>query len=139
MFLMDSSNAGVFRDKNREVLKRLRLRNVFVTQLRESVIGTDEEVVAGYAAFTVERRTMADHGNGKTVPFGLCVVTETLPGIDGPMMYLELVELVWSTGKVRTGTLLPEAYSVTVEECDIACRRPAVGESGIWIVSWHSA
>lgn len=122
MFLMDSSNAGVFRYKYREVLKRLRLRNVFVTQLCESVIGTDEEVVAGYAAFPVERRTMADNGDGKTVPFGLCVVAETLPGIDCPMMYLELVELVWSTGKIRIGTLLPEAYSVAVEECDVACR-----------------
>lgn len=122
MSLMDGSNAGVFRDKNREVMKRLRLRNVFVTQLCESVIGTDEEVVAGYAAFPVEWRTMADHGNGKTVPFGLCVVAETLPGIDCPMMHLELVELVWSAWKHRIGTLLPEAYSVTVEECDVACR-----------------
>ena len=122
MFLMDSSNAGVFRYKYREVTKRLRLRNVFVTQLRESVIGTDEKVVAGYAAFPVEWRTMADNGDGKTVPFGLCVVAETLPGIDCPMMYLELVELVWSTGKIRIGTLLPEAYSVAVEERDISRR-----------------
>ena len=95
---------------------------MFVTQLCESVIGTDEKVVAGYAAFPVEWRTMADNWNGKTVPFGLCAVTETPSGIDGPMMHLKLVKLVRSTGKVRTRPLLPEAYSVAMVECDISRR-----------------
>ena len=98
---------------------RLWYRDVLPTQLGEAVIGADEEVVAADVVIVIIWRTVGRHGFGELTPMQLDGVRQLLPGKDGTVMDLGLVQLGCGTTILGIGFALVEALAVTVVEGDI--------------------
>jgi hypothetical protein len=75
----------------------LRLRNMFIPQLGEAVVGADEEVVAADVVIVIIWRTMGRHGFGQFTPLQLDGVLQLLPSKDGTVMNLGLIKTGRST------------------------------------------
>ena len=120
-------DCGVEGDRElRERLVWFGLRGVFVAQLGESVIGTDEEVVTADVGVRVVWEPFGWYLSGYGRPFQLFVVFEAFPCLDGSFVDCCVCKLGRCALKDCRGLCLPVAFSVTVVEGDVSHRSPAV-------------
>ena len=120
-------DCGVEGDRElRERLVWFGLWGVFVAQLGESVIGTDEEVVTADVGVGVVWEPFGRYLSGYGRPFQLFVVFEAFPCLDGSFVDCCIGELCRGPLKDCRGLCLPVAFSVTVVEGDVSHRSPAV-------------
>jgi hypothetical protein len=98
----------------------LRFRYVFTAELGEAVIGTYEEVVTAYVVEVVIRGTMGRNGLGKLSPLQLDGVRQLLPGEDGAVVELSLVQLGGGALVVGVGLSLVVALAVAMEKGYVA-------------------
>ena len=104
---------------DRELWERgewFRIRSVFVAQLCESVICTDEEVVTAYVCAGIIRKLLGGNTFGYGRPFQLHVVLQFSPGFDGPAMNGCVGELCRSAWKDSLRLCPPVAFAVAVVE-----------------------
>ena len=73
--------------------ERLRLRNVFIAQLGEAVIGRDKKVETTYMMLLIVWRAVGWYGTGVVIPLELDCMWLMLPGLDGAKVNLLLVKL----------------------------------------------
>ena len=112
---------------------------MFIAQLGEAVIGTDEEIITAYMVIVVIWRAVGRYGLSKLTPLQLDSVWELLPGKDGTVMDLSLVKLGSGTTILGIGLALVEALAVTVVEGDIAYAGPAVLDYGCGMEFGHDS
>ena len=98
----------------------LRFRYVFTAELGKAVIGANEEVVTAYVVEVVIRGTVGRNGLGKLSPPQLDGVRQMLPGEDGPVVELGLVQLGSGAAKLRIWLALVVKLAVAVEEGYVA-------------------
>ena len=128
-------DCGVEGDRElREGLVWFGLWGVFVAQLGESVIGTDEEVVTADVGVRVVWEPFGWYLSGYGRPFQLFVVFEAFPCLDGSFVDCCIGELCRGSLKDCRGLCLPVAFSVTVVEGDVSHRSPAVLKQYVWNV-----
>ena len=110
---------------------------MLIAQLCKPVISGDKEVITADTVAVAKGRTVRRHPYCKIAPFELLLMRKTLPCPYSPLMQSLLLQLISSTGKSRI-SLTPEiAYTVPMIIGNIANRRPAVRELGIWIKAGH--
>ena len=78
-------------------------RDVFTAQLGEAVVGADEEIVTTDVVVVIVWRPMGRDGFGEFTPLELDGVRELLPGKDGAVMDLGLVQLGCGTTILSIG------------------------------------
>jgi hypothetical protein len=83
-------------------------------------------------------RTVGRYGFGELTPLQLDCMRELLPGKDGTVMDLSLVQLSCGTSVLGIGLALIEALAVTVVEGDVAYAGPAVLDYGCGMEFGHS-
>ena len=110
---------------------------MFPAQLGEAVIGADEEVVAADVVIVIVWRTVGRHRFGQLTPLELDGVWELLPGKDGTVMNLSLVQLGGCARKYRLYFALVEALPVAVVEGDVTYAGPTVLNESIGIKLRH--
>ena len=110
---------------------------MFPTQLGEAVIGADEEVVAADMVVVIVWRAVGRHGFGQLSPLELDGVRQLLPGKDGTVMNMGLVQLGRGTSILGIRLALVEALAVTVVEGDISYAGPAVLDYGCGMEFGH--
>ena len=110
---------------------------MFTAELGEAVIGTDKEIVTADVVVVIVRRTMRWYGLGKLTPLQLDSMRQLLPGKDGAVMDLGLVQLGCGTTILGIGLALVEALAVTMIEGDVADAGPAVLDYGCWMELGH--
>ena len=71
----------------------MRLRNVFIAQLGEAVICTDEEIESANMMLLIIWRAMGRYRTGVVIPLQLDCMRLMLPGLDGTKVNLLLVKL----------------------------------------------
>ena len=111
---------------------------MLVADARQAMICRHEQVVSADMAGSIERRSFGSHCSGKGVPLYLLIVSEVPPLLESSLMDGKLHLLPCSTGKGRVRFRLEKAFSVLVEECDVADRGIAVGEKRIGDIFRHS-
>ena len=111
---------------------------MFITKLRKSVVCAHEQIVSANVVLIVEWWPVGRYTQCKLPPLKLHVVVKALPGNYGSVMNLCILQLPGSTREVTLGLLSEVAFSVLMEECDVADRSPAIRESSVRIVSWHT-
>lgn len=94
-------------------------RDVFTAQLGEAVVGADKKVVAADVVIVIVWRPMGRNGLGQLTPLELDSVLQLLPGKDGTVMDLGLVQLGCGTTILGIGLALVEALAVTLIEGDV--------------------
>lgn len=104
---------------------------MFIAQLGEAVIGTDEEIEAADMVAFIIRRPMRWYRLGIVIPLQLDRVRQVLPGTDSTKVNLLLVKLGWSATEDRTGLVLPVALAITVIKGNITYGGPAVLDDGV--------
>ena len=97
-----------------------------MAQLGKAVIGAYEEVVTAYVVEVVIRGTMGRNGLGKLSPLQLDGVRQLLPGEDGAVVELGLVQLGGGALVVGVGLSLVVALAVAVKKGYVAYAGPAV-------------
>lgn len=93
---------------------------MFTAELGKAVIGAYEEVVTAYVVEVVIRGTVGRNGLGKLSPPQLDGVRQMLPGEDGPVVELGLVQLGSGAAKLRIWLALVVTLAVAVEEGYVA-------------------
>lgn len=93
---------------------------MFTAELGKAVIGANEEVVTAYVVEVVIRGTVGRNGLGKLSPPQLDGVRQLLPGEDGPVVELGLVQLGSGAAKLRIWLALVVTLAVAVEEGYVA-------------------
>lgn len=111
---------------------------MFIAQLGEAMIGTDEEIVAADVVVLIVWRTVGRYGFGEFTPLELDGVRELLPGKDGAVMHLGLVKLGRCAREYRLDFALVEALAVTMVEGDVAYAGPAVLDDGCGMELGHN-
>ena len=112
-------------------------RDVFTAQLGKAVIGTDKEIVAADVMIVIIWRAVRRDGFGHLTPLELDGVLQLLPGKDGAVMDLGLVQLGCGTTILSIGLALVEALAVTVVEGDVTYAGPAVLDYGCGMEFGH--
>lgn len=110
---------------------------MFTAKLGEAVVGADEEVVAADVVIVIVRRTMGRHGLGQLTPLQLDSMMQLLPGKDGAVMNLGLIQLGCGTTILGIGLALVEALAVTVVEGDVTDGGPTVLDYGCGMEFGH--
>lgn len=137
--IANSATSAKVQVEDREGDEGLRLRNVLVPQLRESVIRRYEEIVAADVIPVVERRSVSYDILREAPPDYLRGVVQSLPGSDSPAMQIQTHHLFAGTFELRV-CLRPEiADAVAVIVGDVTHGRPAVRELDVWIEARHRA
>lgn len=110
---------------------------MFTAKLGEAVIGAEEEVVTADMVIVIVWRPMGRYGLGQLSPLQLDGVRQLLPGKDGTVMDLSLVQLGCGTTILGIGLALVEALAVTVIEGDVTYAGPAVLDYGCGMEFGH--
>ena len=110
---------------------------MFTTELGKAVVGTDKEIVTADVVIVIVWRPVGRDGFGEFTPLELDGVRELLPGKDGAVMDLSLVQLGCGTTILGIGLALVEALAVTVVEGDVAYAGPAVLDYGCGMEFGH--
>ena len=82
---------------------------MFTAKLGEAVVGADEEVVAADVVIVILWRPMGRHGLGQLTPLQLDSMRQLLPGKDGTVMDLCLVQLGCGTTILGSNAYLRQA------------------------------
>ena len=99
--IANSATSAKVQVEDREGDEGLRLRDVLVTQLCESVIRRHEEIVAADVIPIIERWPVSNYILGETPPDHLRGMVQSLPGPDGPAMQIKTHHLFAGTFELR--------------------------------------
>lgn len=93
---------------------------MFISQLGESVISRDKQIMAGDVAAAIERRSMRRNFLCVLVPLQLHIVRQSAPALERMLMDGSGSHLIRSAGEFADRLYLVEALSVPMIERDIA-------------------